>query len=179
MEVVKEPLDGLLVIQPAVYKDNRGFFQETWQQNRYKEIGIKEDFVQDNWSHSTKGVLRGLHFQKTQPQGKLISVITGNVYDVAVDIRKDSPTYDKWHGEELTADNHLQMYVPPGFAHGFCVLSEECDFMYKCTDFYNPEDEGGIIWNDPHLGIDWKLNANEIIVSEKDSQLKGFDNSDN
>ncbi len=143
LEVIREPLPGLLVIKPRVFKDERGFFLETWQKNRNKEIGLKENFVQDNWSHSTKGVLRGLHFQKKHPHGKLVSVRSGKVFDVAVDIRKESSTYGEWYAEELSDENHLQMYVPPGFAHGFCVLTDKADFVYKYTEFYYPEDEGG------------------------------------
>ncbi|MBD3614982.1 MAG: dTDP-4-dehydrorhamnose 3,5-epimerase [Gracilimonas sp.] len=168
MEVVKEPIPGLLIIKPRVFKDERGFFLETWQKERYNEIGIKEDFVQDNWSRSTKGVLRGLHFQKEHPQGKLVSVRSGRVFDVAVDIRKDSRTFGEWYGQELTDENNLQMYVPPGFAHGFCVLSEKADFVYKCTNFYMPEDESGLIWNDSDLSINWILDESEIILSDKD-----------
>jgi len=172
MEVIQEPLQGLLIIKPNVFNDGRGFFLETWQKERYKEVGIKENFVQDNWSRSAKGVLRGLHFQKKHPQGKLVSVRTGEVFDVAVDIRRDSPTFGKWHGEVLSDKNHLQMYVPPGFAHGFCVLSEMADFSYKCTDYYNPPDEGGIVWNDYEIGIDWPVLS--PLVSEKDASLPGF-----
>nr|WP_290872009.1 dTDP-4-dehydrorhamnose 3,5-epimerase [Gracilimonas sp.] len=168
LEVVKEPIPGLLIIKPRVFKDERGFFLETWQKERYNEIGIKEDFVQDNWSRSTKGVLRGLHFQKEHPQGKLVSVRSGRVFDVAVDIRKDSRTFGEWYGQELTDENNLQMYVPPGFAHGFCVLSEKADFVYKCTNFYMPEDESGLIWNDSDLSINWILDESEIILSDKD-----------
>ena len=172
MEVIKEPLPGLLVIKPKVFKDERGFFLETWQRERYKEIGIEEEFVQDNWSRSTKGVLRGLHFQKEYPQGKLVSVRSGKVFDVAVDIRKDSPTFGEWYGEELSDENHLQMYVPPGFAHGFCVLSESADFVYKCTEYYNPNDESGIKWNDPELSINWPIDRPDI--SLKDQKLDPF-----
>lgn len=172
LEVIREPLPGLLVLKPRVFQDERGFFLETWQKERYKEIGIKENFVQDNWSRSTKGVLRGLHFQKEHPQGKLVSVKRGKVYDVAVDIRKDSPTFGKWYGEELSDNNHLQMYVPKGFAHGFCVLSERADFVYKCTDFYDSEDEEGIRWNDKTLEINWPLE--KPIISKKDKSLPLF-----
>lgn len=174
LEVVEEPLPGLLIIKPKVFKDNRGFFLETWQSSRYKEIGIMENFVQDNWSRSTKGVLRGLHFQKEYPQGKLVSVRRGKVFDVAVDIRKNSSTYGQWYGQELNDNNNLQMYVPPGFAHGFCVISEQADFVYKCTDYYRSGDEGGIVWNDSHLNINWP--SNNPIVSEKDKRLKEFKN---
>lgn len=173
MEVIKEPIPGLLVIQPRVFSDDRGFFLETWQKERYKDLGIKEEFVQDNWSRSTKGVLRGLHFQKKHPQGKLVSVRRGSVYDVAVDIREGSDTYGEWYGEELSEENFLQMYVPPGFAHGFCVLSEVADFSYKCTDFYHAGDEGGILWNDPVLDIQWPIS--DAMVSEKDNYLSNFE----
>lgn len=172
LEVIREPIPGLLVIKPKIFRDERGFFLETWQRNKYKEIGIKSDFVQDNWSRSTKGILRGLHFQKQNPQGKLVSVRTGVVFDVAVDIRKDSPSFGKWHSEILSDDNHLQMYIPPGFAHGFCVISEIADFEYKCTDYYRQEDESGIVWDDKNLNINWpKL---DFIVSDKDLKLPNF-----
>uniref|UniRef100_UPI0030EE8408 dTDP-4-dehydrorhamnose 3,5-epimerase n=1 Tax=Rhodohalobacter sp. 8-1 TaxID=3131972 RepID=UPI0030EE8408 len=172
LEVIKEPIPGLLIIKPKVFEDERGFFMETWQKKLYKEIGIKDDFVQDNWSRSYKGVLRGLHFQKKHPQGKLVSVRSGKVFDVAVDIRNDSPTFGKWYGEELTDENHFQMFVPPGFAHGFCVLSETADFVYKCTDYYYPNYEDGIIWNDDSIGINWPLK--NPIVSNKDNKLGSF-----
>lgn len=172
MKVIKEPIPGLLVIKPDVYEDERGFFLETWQQERYRELGIQETFVQDNWSRSTKGVLRGLHFQKEHPQGKLVSVSRGRVFDVAVDIREGSDTYGEWYGEELSEENFLQMYVPPGFAHGFCVLSDIADFCYKCTDFYHAGDEGGIIWNDSQLKITWPID--KPIVSEKDIKLNSI-----
>lgn len=169
MEVIKEPLPGLLVIKPRVFEDERGFFLETWQKERYREIGIEEDLVQDNWSRSTKGVLRGLHYQKEHPQGKLVSVRFGRVFDVAVDIRKNSPTFGEWFGEELSDKNYLQMYVPPGFAHGFCVISSKADFVYKCTDYYHPEDEYGLIYNDINLNITWP--TDKPIVSKKDKAL--------
>ncbi|MFH5886164.1 dTDP-4-dehydrorhamnose 3,5-epimerase [Halalkalibaculum sp. DA3122] len=173
MKILEEPFPGLLVIQPDVYKDERGFFLETWQQERYREIGIKEDFVQDNWSRSTKGVLRGLHFQKEHPQGKLVSVRRGKVFDVAVDIRPKSDTFGEWYGNELSDQNHLQMYIPPGFAHGFCVLSEVADFNYKCTDYYHPDDEGGIVWDDQILNIHWPVN--DPIITDKDLELGSFE----
>lgn len=173
MEILNEPLPGLLVIQPEVYSDERGFFLETWQKERYEEIGIKEKFVQDNWSRSTKGVLRGLHFQRVHPQGKLVSVRTGKVFDVAADIRKNSPTFGQWYGQVLTEENNLQMYVPPGFAHGFCVLSEIADFSYKCTDYYYPDDEDGIRYDDPSLNIDWLIER--PIISLKDKALPNLD----
>jgi dTDP-4-dehydrorhamnose 3,5-epimerase len=167
LDVIKEPIPGLLIIKPRVFKDERGFFMETWQKKRYKEIGIEEDFVQDNWSRSSKGVLRGLHYQKKHPQGKLVGVRFGKVFDVAVDIRKDSLTYGQWYGQELSDENKLQMYVPPGFAHGFCVISEMADFNYKCTDYYHPNDERGIIWNDEFLNIDWPISKPSISKKDK------------
>ncbi|MCP9292296.1 dTDP-4-dehydrorhamnose 3,5-epimerase [Gracilimonas sediminicola] len=173
LEIIKKPLPGLLVIKPRIFKDERGFFLETWQRKRYKDIGIKEDFVQDNWSRSTRGVLRGLHFQKEHPQGKLVSVRSGKVFDVAVDIRKESPTFGQWHAEELSESNHLQMYIPPGFAHGFCVLSEVADFNYKCTDYYYPDDEEGLHYRCKDLKIKWP-DLNKYIVSDKDEKNKRF-----
>ena len=172
IELIDEPLPDLLVIKPKVFKDERGFFLETWQKNKNKKIGLDQDFVQENWSRSTFGILRGLHFQVKHPQGKLVSVHNGKVFDVAVDIRKESKSYGKWFGLELSDENHLQMYVPPGFAHGFCVLSDVADFVYKCTDYYNPSDESGIIWNDTTLNIKWPIK--NPIISDKDSILSTF-----
>ena len=153
--VEKCPIEGLYVITPAVYGDERGYFTETYQQRDMAEAGLNMTFVQDNQSGSTKGVLRGLHFQKEYPQGKLVRVISGTVFDVAVDLRPGSGTYGKWFGIELSAENHKQFYIPEGFAHGFFVLSDFAAFCYKCTDFYHPGDEGGIAWNDPSIGIEW------------------------
>ncbi|HNC67675.1 MAG TPA: dTDP-4-dehydrorhamnose 3,5-epimerase, partial [Thauera aminoaromatica] len=153
MKVIETALPGVLIIEPKAFGDHRGFFLETFQVERYREAGITLPFVQDNHSRSQRGVLRGLHFQKTRPQGKLVSVSRGAVYDVAVDIDPASATYGKFVGVELNDDNHRQMWVPPGYAHGFCVLSEVADFQYKCTDFYFPADEGGLAWNDPDVGI--------------------------
>ncbi len=157
MKVTETAIPGVLLIEPKVFGDSRGFFLETFHAARYAEAGITGPFVQDNHSHSAKGVLRGLHFQKQYPQGKLVYVTSGTVFDVTVDIRKDSPTFGKWVGVILSADEHKQFYVPPGFAHGFCVLSDWADFHYKCTDYYHPEDEGSIRWNDPAIGIEWPL----------------------
>jgi len=173
VEIIKEPLPGLLVIKPDVFKDERGFFLETWQHTRYKEIGIHEEFVQDNWSRSSKNVLRGLHFQKKHPQGKLVSVRRGMIFDVAVDIRIESETFGQWHGEILSDENYMQLYIPPGFAHGFSVLSDIADFNYKCTEYYDPQDEFGILWNDPDLKIDWQVEC--PLISEKDRILQLFD----
>ena len=158
MKVIPTPLPGVMVIEPKVFGDTRGFFLETFHVERYAQAGIPGPFVQDNHSHSTKGVLRGLHFQKQYPQGKLVYVTSGMVFDVAVDIRSDSPTFGKWFGITLTAEQHQQFYLPPGFAHGFCVLSEQADFHYKCTDYYHPEDEGCIRWDDPEINIQWPIN---------------------
>lgn len=148
-------INGLCVITPAVHGDSRGYFMETYSQLDMEEAGINTIFVQDNQSMSTKGVLRGLHFQKQYPQSKLVRVIKGEVYDVAVDLRADSPTYGKYHGELLTEENKKQFLIPRGFAHGFLVLSDTAEFCYKCDDFYHPNDEGGMAWNDPEIGIAW------------------------
>ena len=151
----KTSIEGVYIIEPQVFGDNRGYFMETYHKEVFSENGLDMEFVQDNQSKSKKGVLRGLHFQYTQPQGKLVRVISGEVFDVAVDMRKDSPTYGKWEGVILSEENKKQFYIPEGFAHGFVVLSESAEFTYKCTDFYKPDDEGGIQWNDPEIGITW------------------------
>ena len=148
-------IEGLCIIEPTVFGDNRGYFMETYNFNDMKEQGLDMVFVQDNQSMSVKGVLRGLHFQKQYPQGKLVRVIKGRVFDVAVDLRANSESYGKWYGVELTEENKKQFYIPRGFAHGFLVLSETAEFCYKCTDFYHPNDEGGLAWNDPKIGIEW------------------------
>lgn len=169
MQIIETPIDGLLEIYPKVFGDRRGFFLETWQKQRYKEAGINYQFVQDNRSFSSKGTLRGLHFQKRFPQGKLVSVIFGEVFDVAVDLRKGSDTFGKWFGLILTGEKCNQLWIPPGFAHGFYVLSETAFFEYKCTDYYHPEDEAVILWNDKNIGIDWPLPpASSVLLSEKD-----------
>ncbi len=155
IKVTKCQIDGLYVIEPTVHGDSRGYFMETYNQKDFEEAGLHMKFVQDNQSMSTKGVLRGLHFQKEHPQGKLVRVIKGKVFDVAVDLRKGSKTYGEWYGVELSEENKKQFYISEGFAHGFLVLSDIAQFSYKCTDFYNPEDEGGIAWNDPQIGIKW------------------------
>ena len=153
--VTKTEIDGLYVIEPAVHGDSRGYFMETYNQNDMKEAGLDMVFVQDNQSMSVKGVLRGLHFQKHYPQGKLVRVIKGEVFDVAVDLRKGSRTYGKWYGLILSEENKKQFYISEGFAHGFLVLSETAEFVYKVTDFYHPGDEGGLAWNDPEIGVEW------------------------
>ncbi|MCR4435368.1 MAG: dTDP-4-dehydrorhamnose 3,5-epimerase [Clostridiales bacterium] len=165
-------LRGLYIVEPRAFQDQRGYFMETYNYRDFRAAGLKEVFVQDNQSRSVKGVLRGLHFQKNHPQGKLVRVISGEVFDVAVDIRKSSPTYKRWFGLVLSGENKKQLYIPPGFAHGYLVLSEEAEFAYKCTDFYHPEDEGGILWNDPGIGIEWPLRGiGEPTLSEKDRRL--------
>ena len=155
IKVTPAPIEGLYMIEPTVHGDKRGYFTETYNLNDMKQAGLDMIFVQDNQSSSVKGVLRGLHFQKEHPQGKLVRVIRGTVYDVAVDLRKGSSTFGQWYGVELSEENHLQFYISPGFDHGFLVLSDYAEFCYKCTDFYHPGDEGGLAWNDPQIGIEW------------------------
>ena len=166
MNVKETKLSGVLIVEPDVFADKRGFFLETWRTTRYEEAGIPGPFVQDNVSLSGRGILRGLHFQYPQSQGKLVQILSGEVVDVAVDIRADSPTFGQWISEVLSGTNHRQMYVPPGLAHGYCVTSETALFSYKCTDLYSPATEGGIIWNDPDLGIDWP--TEQPVLSGKD-----------
>lgn len=169
LKITKCDIDGLAIIEPEVHKDNRGYFVETYNQKDMEEAGLDLNFVQDNQSMSTKGVLRGLHRQINYPQGKLVRVIKGEVFDVAVDLREGSETYGQWHGEILSADNMKQFYIPMGFAHGFLVLSDEAEFCYKVTDFFHPGDELGIMWNDPDIGVEWPIPDDmEIILSEKD-----------
>ncbi len=168
-----EPLEieGIILVTPQVFGDERGFFMETWQRKRFAEAGIDAQFVQDNHSMSGRGILRGLHYQIRQPQGKLVRVISGEVFDVAVDIRKGSPTFGKWIGVTLSADNRRMLWIPPGFAHGFYVLSERAEFLYKVTDYWAPEHERCIIWNDPEIGIEWPLiDGMAPVLSEKDRQ---------
>ena len=168
MDVVSLEIEDVKLIKPRFFPDERGFFQQTYHERQYRDAGIDVRFVQDNWSRSAKGVLRGLHYQLKNPQDKLVSVIRGEVFDVAVDIRKGSPTFGKWVGTVLSEENHHQLFVPKGFAHGFCVLSDEADFLYKCSDFYTSGDEYGIRWNDPALGIVWPLS--NVILADKDVQ---------
>ena len=192
IKVTKCPIEGLYIIEPTVFGDNRGYFSETWNSRDMENAGLTMRFVQDNQSGSVKGVLRGLHFQKEHPQGKLVRVINGTVFDVAVDLRKNSSTYGQWFGIELSAENHKQFYISEGFAHGFLVLSDRAEFCYKCTDFYHPGDEGGLAWNDPKIGIEWPSlkgtwngtasaegytleDGTPIILSDKDQKWLGIE----
>jgi dTDP-4-dehydrorhamnose 3,5-epimerase len=168
MNVVTCDISGLLVFEPKVFGDSRGFFMETWNQRRYREAGLEADFVQDNISFSRRGTLRGLHFQSPHSQGKLLQVLQGEVFDVAVDLRRQSPTFGRWHGLVLSAENKRQFYIPPAFAHGFLVLSETALFNYKCTEFYSPKDEMTLRWDDPQVGVDWP--DKKPLLSEKDAK---------
>ena len=172
MNIITTNLPGVIVIEPKVYVDKRGFFLETFREDVLLQAGINAHFVQDNHTRSSQGVLRGLHYQMTQTQGKLVRVAAGSVFDVVVDVRSSSPTFGQWFGTELNEDNIKMIYVPPGFAHGFVVLSETADFIYKCTDYYHPESEQGIAWDDPDLNIDWSIAeiAVKISLSDKDKQ---------
>ena len=174
MKLTLTPIKDLVVIEPKVFEDQRGYFFEAYNKNTFHELGLDYDFVQDNQSYSTKGVLRGLHFQKNFPQAKLVRVIEGEVFDVAVDLRKDSPTYGKWYGVTLSAENKKMFMIPRGFAHGFLVLSDTAVFSYKCDDFYHPNDEGGIMFNDHDIGVKWPKIDVEYILSEKDKKHPGF-----
>lgn len=172
MEIERTTIEGVLLIKPRIWGDARGYFVETWQKERYEAAGIDLPFVQDNHSMSRRGILRGLHYQKTRPQGKLVSVSLGRVFDVAVDIRKGSPTFGKWFGAELTQENQWQMWIAPGLAHGFAVVSGEAHFHYKCTDYYCPGDEAGIRWNDPDIAVAWPVE--NPLLSEKDTTAPFF-----
>ncbi len=167
---IETPISGLYIIEPRVFLDKRGFFMESYNKKEFEGIGLTMEFVQDNHSKSRKGVLRGLHFQTKHPQGKLVRVTRGEVFDVAVDIRKGSPTFGEWYGVILSEENKKMFYIPERFAHGFLVLSDEVDFLYKCTDYYYPDEDAGIIWNDPDIGIDWPLDGITPILSEKDKK---------
>lgn len=179
---IETPIEGLFVIEPTIFGDARGFFMETYVKREFDVLaGTQVDFVQDNHSKSRRGVLRGLHFQTQHSQGKLIRVVAGAVYDVAVDLRPDSPTYGHWYGVELTAENKRQFYVPPHFAHGFLTLADDTEFLYKCTDYYHPEYDGGVRWNDPQIGVDWRLgeygfdpSGEGLLLSDKDKILPLF-----
>ena len=168
MNIVKTKLSPVLLLEPKLFKDSRGFFMELYKESAYQAAGISAQFVQDNMSGSLKGAVRGLHYQLNHPQGKLVSIIRGAVFDVVVDIRVGSPSFGEWVGFELSETNHKQVYVPPGFAHGYCALSEEVIFHYKCTDYYHPEDEYGLLWSDPELNIAWPLEG-EALISAKDA----------
>ena len=168
-------IEGLCVIEPAVHGDARGYFMETYNKRDMEEAGLTMKFVQDNQSSSVKGVLRGLHFQINFPQDKLVRVVNGEVFDVAVDLREGSETYGKWYGVLLSAENKKQFFIPKNFAHGFVVLSDYAEFAYKCTDFYHPDDEGGLLWNDPEIGIEWPMPEDcELTLSEKDTKWPGI-----
>ena len=168
LTVIETALPGVILIEPVVFKDDRGFFLESYHRDKYREIGLEKAFVQDNHSHSQRGTLRGLHFQLRRPQAKLVYVVTGEIFDVAVDIRQGSPTFGRWVGTTLSADNKRQILVPEGFAHGFYVMSEVAEFEYKCSNFYAPPEERGIIWNDPDIAIKWPLENKEPILSKRD-----------
>ncbi|MEM9136078.1 MAG: dTDP-4-dehydrorhamnose 3,5-epimerase [Cyanobacteria bacterium P01_F01_bin.42] len=169
MNIIETPLPGVLIIEPKTFGDDRGYFMETYSLTRYASNGMKLPFVQDNESFSRQGILRGLHYQLQQPQGKLVRVSQGEVYDVALDIRVGSPTFGQWYGVLLSSENKRQFYVPPGYAHGFCVTSPTAAFQYKCTDYYSPQDEYGIVWNDPDLAIQWP--EQQPLLSKKDAVL--------
>ncbi|HEX9758809.1 MAG TPA: dTDP-4-dehydrorhamnose 3,5-epimerase [Nitrospiria bacterium] len=172
MEFKETDLKEVVLIKPDIFSDERGFFMETYHQKKYAEAGIPEFFVQDNFSNSKTRTLRGLHYQLGKPQGKLVFVLSGEVFDVVVDIRKGSSQFGKWIGVHLSGENKLQLYIPPGFAHGFCTLSDQANFVYKCTDLYSPKDERGIIWNDPTIGIQWPIIS--PLLSPKDASFKGL-----
>jgi dTDP-4-dehydrorhamnose 3,5-epimerase len=175
MQTIATSLDGVLIMEPKVFGDARGFFFESFNARRFEELtGVRCGFVQDNHSRSARGVLRGLHYQIRQPQGKLVRVVAGEVFDVAVDLRKSSPTFGQWYGHRLSAENKLQLWIPAGFGHGFVVLSDSADFLYKTTDYWAPEHERCIAWNDPDLGIDWPLDGISPLVSAKDAQGAAF-----
>ena len=179
MEIIKTPISDLIIIKPRVFADSRGFFYETYNEKSYLEAGIDLHFCQDNQSKSSYGVIRGLHYQLSpQSQSKLVTVIQGAVWDVAVDLRASSPTYGQWYGVELTEENHLQFLIPQGFAHGFSVLTETAIFSYKCDNFYSPTLERGIMYNDPALGIDWKIPVDKAVISDKDLKHKLFADAD-
>ncbi|MEQ8408679.1 MAG: dTDP-4-dehydrorhamnose 3,5-epimerase [Gammaproteobacteria bacterium] len=172
MNIVATELPDVLIFEPKLHGDDRGYFLETWRQSHFDERGIAVKFVQDNQSKSAQGTLRGLHYQLNFPQGKLLRVLSGEIYDVAVDMRKSSPTFGKWVGVTLSADNHKQLWVPAGFAHGFYVTSKTAEIAYKCTEYYHPEDEHSLLWNDPTLAIDWPLVNDQPLLSGKDADAK-------
>lgn len=170
MRKIDTPLEGCFLLEPVVHGDDRGFFLESWNRRTFRDLGMNVDFVQDNHSRSARGVLRGIHYQVINPQGKLVRVTGGSVFDVAVDLRRSSSTFGRWYGAELSAENRRMLWVPPGFGHGFYVTSETADFQYKCTEYYTPENDRGIRWNDPDIGIEWPLvEGMETALSEKDA----------
>jgi len=171
VKIIKTRLPGVLIIEPKVFSDERGFFVETFRESWLKEAGIDYNFVQDNQSRSKKGVIRGLHYQTVSPQGKLVRVSRGKVFDVAVDVRSGSPSFGRWVGVELDDIHHRQLWIPPGFAHGFCVLSDWADFSYKCTTYYHPQSDTGVRWDDPEIGIEWPLSDRHLRLSQKDQLL--------
>jgi dTDP-4-dehydrorhamnose 3,5-epimerase len=175
MNIVETPIADLLIIEPKVFGDDRGFFLESWNRKNFEALGLNLDFVQDNHSRSARGVLRGLHFQNPNPQGKLVRVLAGRVWDVAVDLRRSSPTFGKWFGLELSAANKRMFWVPPGFAHGFVSLEDGTDFLYKCVGYYDPTHEHSLLWNDPDVGIEWPLEGIEPQLSGKDQQGLALD----
>jgi dTDP-4-dehydrorhamnose 3,5-epimerase len=177
MEVVRTEIPDVLLIQPKLFGDSRGCFMETFTTQRYAEHGVIGPFVQDNYSRSRRGTLRGLHYQIQQTQGKLVQVLRGEIYDVAVDLRRSSPTFGRWVGVTLSEENHRQLYIPPGFAHGFYVVSEDVDFIYKCTDYYAPQHDRTLLWSDPTIGIPWPL-VGEPLLSDKDKQGRAFADAD-
>jgi len=177
MRITETRLPDVKIIEPKVFGDERGFFMETWNEHSFREAGIDTKFVQDNHSRSVKNTLRGLHYQVKQPQGKLVRVTRGEVFDVAVDLRPESATFGQWVGEYLSETNKRMLWVPPGFAHGFLVTSEKADFQYKCTDFYAPEYERSIIWNDLDIGINWETEASDMLLSEKDRKGQSFEHA--
>jgi dTDP-4-dehydrorhamnose 3,5-epimerase len=172
MKITETSLPGVLLLEPSVFGDARGYFKETWNRRAFEEAGLALDFVQDNLSHSRQGILRGLHFQNPNAQGKLVQALQGEVFDVAVDIRLGSPSFGQWFGARLSAENHLQMYVPEGFAHGFCVLSETALFAYKCTEFYNPKEEHSLRFDDPDIGINWPLGLTPTLSAKDEAALR-------
>lgn len=179
MKLIPTAIPEVLILEPQVYGDARGFFLETWNTKTFAEAGLDLNFVQDNHSRSRQGILRGMHYQIKHPQGKLVRVTSGKVFDVAVDLRQSSPTFGQWAGAELSADNHRMMWVPPGFAHGFYVMSESADFLYKCTDFYAPEYDRSLRWDDPTVGIQWPLvNSEPPLISAKDEAGKSWQEAD-
>lgn len=174
MKITRTAIPDVWVLEPQVHGDDRGYFMETFRQSHFQEQGLQVDFVQDNQSRSVQGTLRGLHYQLQFPQGKLARILSGEVFDVAVDLRKSSPSFGQWVGEVLSADNKKQLWIPPGFAHGFYVMSESAELAYKCTDYYHPEDDYSLLWNDPEVGIDWPLLSSEPILSTKDASASSL-----